>query len=101
MEECMTKISNLIADFKFETVNGNKQLRLIYEEFIDTKIQDFILLYLKNRDVEVEICGVSVHGKINSIKYIDGNYTEHSIRFEVVITIDYELTDICEGYING
>ena len=76
MDKCLTKISNLMTDFKFETVNGNRQLRLIYVEFIDIKIQDFILLYLKNRDVEVEICGVSVHGKINSIKYIDGNYTD-------------------------
>ena len=101
MNKCLTKISNLMADFKFETVNGNRQLRLIYVEFIDTKIQDFIKLYLKNTDVVVEICGVSVHGKINSIKYIDGNYTDKSIRFEVVISIDYELVDTCEVCING
>ena len=85
MSKSITKISNLVTDFKFETVNGNRQLRLIYEESLDIKIQDFILLYLKNTDVEVEICGVNIFGMINSIKYIDGTYNEKPIRFEVII----------------
>lgn len=96
MSKSITKISNLVTDLKFETVNGNMQLRLIYEEFLDIKIQDFILLYLANADVEVEICGVNIFGMINSIKYIDGiynekpgTYNEKPIRFEVIIKIDY------------
>ena len=85
------RISNLVQKINFETVNGERQLRLRYIEFIDIKVADFIKLFLKKKEVCVDIFGEPVHGLIKAIEFIEYDEETNSNIFDVVIDINYIL----------
>ena len=85
------RISNLVQEMNFETVNGERQLRLRYIEFRDIKVIDFIRIFLKKKEVCVDILGEPVHGLIKAINFIEYDEEANSNIFDVVIDINYIL----------
>jgi hypothetical protein len=93
MEKIIEKenISNLVQKINFETVNGERQLRLRYIEFTDIKAVDFIKIFLKKKEVCVDIFGEPVYGLIKAIDFIEYDEETDSNVFDVVIDINYIL----------